>query len=152
MVRLGGTPIEVLRAIARFVVIEIAAICFLIAAPALMLVVPFVLIAHGHGNDLGILAFFYMAAGPFVSAVWTAFLMNLRRVRRGGYKPFTWRAQVVSGGWMLIGFFGTVAAEVAFNLAFHAVSKSPVVYFALAPFAVFAPLVLVWARNRYAGL
>ena len=45
-----------------------------------------------------------------------------------------------------------VVAEVAFNLAFRAVSKSLAVYFAVAPFAVFAPLLLVWARNRYAGL
>jgi hypothetical protein len=45
-----------------------------------------------------------------------------------------------------------VVAEVVFNLAFRAVSKSPTVYFAVAPFAVFAPLFLLWARNRYAGL
>jgi len=40
-----------------------------------------------------------------------------------------------------------VVAEVVFNLAFRAVSKSPTAYFAVAPFAVFAPLILLWARN-----
>ena len=47
---------------------------------------------------------------------------------------------------------GTLVAEVAFNLAFCAVSKSPAVYFAVAPFAVFSPLLLVWAKDGYAGL
>jgi hypothetical protein len=32
------------------------------------------------------------------------------------------------------------------------VSKSPAVYFAVAPFAVFSPLLLVWAKDGYAGL
>ena len=150
---------EFLRAVARFVICQIAILCFVIAAPALMLVVPFVLIAHGHGSDLGMLAFFYMAAGPFVSAVWTAFFMSLRRVlrtttfgNRTAYDSFSFRTQAISCGWMLYGFFGTLVAEVAFVILFHGVGRSPAVFFAVAPFVVFAPLLLVWAGNRYAGL
>ena len=149
---------EAVKAIGRFVLTQIAILAFLAAAPALMLVVPFILIASGHGN-LGMLAFFYCVAGPLVSAVWLAFYMSLRRVyrtttfgNRGAYNPFTVRVQLISCGWALFGFLGTIAAEVAFNLAFRAVSKSPAVYFAAAPFAVFSPLLLVCARNWYAGL
>jgi len=149
---------EALKAIGRFVLAQVAILAFLAAAPALMLVVPFVLIAHGDRN-LGGLAFLYMAAGPFVSAVWTAFFMSLRRVlrmttfgNRTAYDSFSFRTQAISCGWALYGFLGTLVAEVAFNLAFRAVSKSPAVYFAVAPFAVFSPLLLAWARNTHAGL
>jgi hypothetical protein len=144
---------EALKAIARFVLAQIAILAFLAAAPALMLIVPFMLIAHGDRN-LGGLAFLYMAAGPFVSAVWTAFFMSFRRVKRmttfgnrGAYNPFTVRVQLISCGWMLYGFFGTLVAEAAFVLLFHSVSRSPLAFFAVAPFAVFSPLFLLWARN-----
>jgi hypothetical protein len=42
---------------------------------------------------------------------------------------------------MLYGFFGTLVAEVAFVLLFHCVSRSPVVFFAVAPFVLFAPMI-----------
>jgi hypothetical protein len=58
------------------------------------------------------------------------------------------RVQIAGCGWALFGFLGTLVAEVAFNLAFRAVSRSPAVYFAVAPFAVFSPLLLVWATSR----
>ena len=148
---------EFLRTLGRFILAQIAIIAFLMFAPALMLAVPFALIAHGC-RDLALLALLEMAAGPFVSGVWLAFFMSVRRVLRtttfGNRTAASCgiRVQIASCGWALVGFFGTLVAEVAFNFAFRALSKSPTVYFALAPFVVFSPLLLVWARNTFAGL
>jgi hypothetical protein len=149
---------EFLRAIGRFILAQLAILGFLLLAPAILVGVSLFAIAGGAGSNPGFLAFFYMAAGPFVSAVWTALFMSLRRVLRtttpGNRTAASCgiRVQIAGCGWALFGFLGTLVAEVAFNFAFHAVSKSPAVYFAVAPFAVFSPLLLVWARNRYAGL
>jgi len=149
---------EFLRAIGRFILAQLAILGFLLLAPAILVGVSLFAIAGGAGSNPGFLAFFYMAAGPFVSAVWTAFFMSLRRVLRtttpGNRTAAScgMRVQIAGCGWALFGFLGTIAAEVAFVLAFRAVSKSFVAFFALAPFVVFAPLLLVWARNRYARL
>jgi len=150
---------EFLKAIGRFILAQLAILGFLLLAPAILVGVSLFAITGGAGSNPGFLAFFYMAAGPFVSAVWTAFFMSIRRVlrmttfgNRTAYDSFSFRTQAISCGWALYGFFGTLVAEVSFNLAFRAVSKSPAVYFAVAPFAVFSPLLLVWASNRYARL
>ena len=73
---------EFLRAIGRFILTQFAILGFLLLAPAILVSVSLFTIAGGAGSNPGFLAFFYMAAGPFVSAVWTAFFMSLRRVLR----------------------------------------------------------------------
>ena len=145
---------EFLKAVGRFILAQLEILGFLLLAPAILVGVSLFAIAGCAGSNPGFLAFFYMAAGPFVSAVWTAFFMSLRRVlrtttfgNRGAYRPFTMRVQLISCGWTLFGFLGTVVAEVAFVLLFHGVSRNPVVFLAVAPFVVFSPLLLVWARN-----
>jgi hypothetical protein len=146
---------EFLRAVGRFILMQLAILGFLLLAPAILVGVSLFAITGGAGSNPGFLAFFYMAAGPFVSAVWTAFFMSLRRVLRtttpGNRTAAScgMRAQIAGCGWALFGFLGTIAAEVSFNLAFHAVSKSPTVYFAVAPFAVFAPLLLLCAWSSF---
>jgi hypothetical protein len=146
---------EFLRAVGRFILAQLAILGFLLLAPAILVGVSLFAIAGGAGSNPGFLAFFYMAAGPVVSAVWTAFFMSLRRVLRtttfGNRTAAScgMRVQIASCGWALVGFLGTIAAEVSFNLAFHAVSKSPTVYFAVAPFAVFAPLLLLCAWSSF---
>ena len=140
---------EFLRAIGRFILTQFAILGFLLLAPAIFVGVSLFVIAGGAGSNPGFLAFFYMAAGPFVSAVWTAFFASLRRVLRtttpGNRTAAScgMRVQVASCGWALFGFLGTLVAEVAFVLLFHCVSRSPVVFFAVAPFVVFAPLAIV---------
>jgi hypothetical protein len=150
---------EFLRAIGRFILTQLAILGFLLLAPAILVGVSLFAIAGGAGSNPGFLAFFYMAAGPFVSAVWTAFSMSLRRVlrtttfgNRTAYDSFSFRTQAISCGWALFGFLGTLVAEVAFVILFQCVSRSPAVFFAVAPFVVFSPLLLVWARNRCARL
>ena len=147
---------EFLRAIGRFIMTQLAILGFLLLAPAILVGVSLFAIAGGAGSNPGFLAFFYMAAGPFVSAVWTAFFMSLRRVTTtfGNRTAAScgMHVQIAGCGWALFGFLGTLVAEVAFVILFRCVSRSPAVFFAVAPFVVFAPLLLVWARNMYAGL
>jgi len=150
---------ELLTRLGQFILMQIAILAFLAAAPALFVVLPFAMLATGHGN-LGGLAFLYCLAGPFVSAVWTAFFMSIRRVLRTtefGNRNAScgMRVQVASCGWALFGFLGTVVAAAIFVFLFHSVSSSPTAFFALAPLAVFAPIVLLWVfgdtrrRARY---
>jgi hypothetical protein len=147
---------EFLRAIGRFILTQLAILSFLISAPAILVSVSLFAIAGGTGSNPGMLAFFYMAAGPFVSGVWTMIVLQFLRVRRvtgddvRSYKGGV-SGTLAAGGYMLYGFFGTLIAEVAFVLLFHALSRSPLVFFAGAPFVVFAPMIagLVWhARKR----
>ena len=147
---------EFLRAVGRFILTQLAILGFLLAAPAIFVGVSLFVIAGGAGRNPGMLAFFYLAAGPFVSAGWTMIVLQVRnvyRVRRETGEPYRYdvRRHLVVCGYFLYGFFGTLIAEVAFVLLFHAVSKSPLVFFAAAPFVVFAPMIagLVWpARKR----
>ena len=146
---------EFLRAVGRFILMQLAILGFLLVAPAIFIGVSLYVIAGKAGSNPGMLAFFYMAAGPFVSAVWTMIVLQVRRVRRvtgGDVRSYqcSVRGHLAAWGYMLYGFFGTLVAEVAFVLLFHAVSKSPLVFFAMAPFVVFAPLIagLVWQARK----
>ena len=147
---------EFLRAIGRFILTQLAILGFLLLAPAIFFAVSLFVIAGGAGKNPGGLAFLYMAAGPFVSGVWTMIICQVRRVKRmtkGDVRSYKCTAEgsFVAFGWMLYGFFGTLVAEVAFVLLFHCVSRSPVVFFAVAPFVVFSPLIAgsAWhARKR----
>src|SRR5208283_396591 len=116
--QIGGTQMEFLRAVGRFILAQLAILGFLLLAPAILVGVSLFAIAGGAGSNPGFLAFFYMAAGPFVSAVWTAFFMSLRRVlRTTTFSNRTaascgMRVQIASCGWALVGFLGSIAAEV----------------------------------------
>jgi hypothetical protein len=144
---------ELLRKLSQIILTQIGILSFLIVAPALYLVIPFVLIAgNATQSDLGGVALVYMAAGPFVSAFWTTIVCMVRRVRRmtSDGRPYerTWGGTFAAFGWMLFGFFGSIVAEVIFFFLFHGVSKSPLAFFAIAPFATFAPLIMVWLHDR----
>jgi hypothetical protein len=56
-------------------------------------------------------------------------------------------------GWMLYGFFGTVVAEVLFLCVFHLPrignTSGLAIWFAVMPFVIFAPLLLVWAWSSF---
>jgi hypothetical protein len=147
---------EFLNAVGRFILTQLAILGLLLLAPAIFFAVSLFVIAGGAGSNPGFLAFFYMAAGPFVSGVWTMIVCQVRRIKRvtGGdvrsYKE-SMQGHLAAWGHLLYGFFGTLVAEVAFVLLFHCVSRSPVVFFAAAPFVVFAPIIAgsAWhARKR----
>jgi len=137
---------EILRAIARFILIEIVALCFLAAAPAIFVGVSLFVLMGKFGGNPGYLAFFYLAAGPLVSAVWTMIVLQVRNVSRtrnatGVSYKYNVRRHLTVWGYFAYGFFGTLVAEVAFWLLYHS-GADPKVWFAVAPFVVFAPLVL----------
>jgi len=107
----------------------------------------------------------YFMLGPVACAIWMVFVCHWRSVRqwqREG-RLDTWRED--HGGiahtagkstlFMIVGFFGSVLTEAIFlvvtwrlvgELAKEQVRESWMLYFAVAPFAVFAPvlIVLVW--------
>lgn len=135
----------ILRAIGRFILIELVALCFLIAAPAIFVGVSLYVLMGRAGDNPGSLAFFYMAAGPFVSAVWTMIVLQVRNVSRtrnltGVPYKYDMRRHLTVWGYFAYGFFGTLVAEIAFWLLYHG-GADPKVWFAVAPFVVFAPLV-----------
>ena len=152
-----ANDVHFLTAPLRFIWRSILWTIFLLIAPVLYLTVPFILIVLTPNNGVfPMLAFAYMALGPFVSAFWTMIVCMIRRHRRmtadGSPYERSLGGVVAAFGFMFFGFFGSLAAEVGFVLLFHGVSKGPLVFFSFAPFAVFAPLLLLWARNTYAGL
>jgi hypothetical protein len=146
---------EILRAVGRFIVTQLAILGFLLLAPVIFVGVSLFVVAGGAGENPGGLAFLYMAAGPFVSAAWTCVVCQVRRVMRettfGDRLSYTWTlgGQLAGFGWMLYGFFGTLVAEVVFVFLFHGVSRSPVAFFAVAPFVVFSPLLLSWMWSSF---
>jgi hypothetical protein len=148
---------ELLKKLGQFILMQIAILGFLIAAPALFLAVPFVMIANGADSDtMRGVAIIFLFAGPLVSAFWTMIVCMVRRVKRmTNGNPHAYKCSVQGSfaafGWMLYGFFGTLVAEVAFVLLAQVVNLTPVVWFAAAPFVVFSPLLLLWAWRRLAS-
>jgi hypothetical protein len=137
---------EFLRAVGRFILAQFVILGFLLLAPAVLVGVSLYAIAGGFGGEQGYLAFFYFAAGPFVSGAWTMIVLHVRnvhRIRKATGVPYKTdlKGHLSVWGFLFYGFFGTLAAEVAFYFAFSAVSKSVAVFFALAPFVVFSPLI-----------
>ena len=106
----------------------------------------------------------YMFAGPFACTIWMILVCHwptIQRARRAG-RLRTWRDD--EGGYirtmgksfcfMFLGFFGSAAAEGFLVYAAHRMSVIPghlMVFFAVAPFSVFAPVLLVlvsrWIRR-----
>jgi hypothetical protein len=109
-------------------------------------------------------AVIYMFAGPFACTFWMILICHwpaIQRARRAGGLR-TWRED--EGGcirtmgksfcFMIFGFFGSALAEGALMYAAHRMSVIPghlTLFFAVAPFAVFAPALLVllsrWIRR-----
>jgi len=106
----------------------------------------------------------YMFCGPFACTFWMILICHwpaIQRARRAG-RLRAWRED--EGGYirtmgksfcfMIFGFSGSALAEGALMYAAHRISVIPghlTLFFALAPFAVFAPVLLVllsrWIRR-----
>jgi hypothetical protein len=150
---------EFLNKLVRFVLMQIAALGFMLIAPVLYLI-PFVFIVLTPNNDIiPMLAVAMMMSGPFVSAFWTMIVCMVRRYRRitadgDPYEP-SLGGMFVATGWMLYGFFGTVVTELLFMFTVHSLGnlRGPnpwgwALWFAAAPFVIFSPLLLVWAWRK----
>jgi hypothetical protein len=98
-----------------------------------------------------------MALGPFVCAFWTLVSCHWPAVRKahregrlhewrddaGGYR----RTIPKAFAFMLLGLFGSIFSEFVFGALFRVPNGDPwgaALYFAAAPFATFAPVLLLW--------
>jgi hypothetical protein len=142
------------RSIVRLVAINIALILFFASAPLLYVTVPFwVILTH---KSLADMAMIYMFTGPFACGFWMTVICHWQTVRlaqsQGRVK--NWRDSEggmfctvgKSVGFMVMGWFGSALAEFAFcsaagNLLHSTTGRLG--FFAMAPFAVFAPVWLV---------
>jgi hypothetical protein len=151
------------RSIVRLVAINIALILFFASAPLLYVTVPFwVILTHESIADM---ATIYMLTSPFACGFWMTVICHwhtVRKAQREG-RLANWRDTEggmfctvgKSIGFMVMGWFGSALAEVAFcgaagNLLHSTTGRLE--FFAMAPFAVFAPIWLVllcrWMRSR----
>jgi hypothetical protein len=139
---------------------------FLLIAPLLYWTIPFIFVAIDPQSDFHMLAFAYMALGPFVSTFWTMIVCMMRRYRRmtADGRPYEPRLSGVAAafGFMLLGFFVSLAAELLFCFLFGVPTYTSDVavnashwnlWFAGAGFAVFSPIILltVWRLIRRAA-
>ena len=114
-------------------------------------------------------AVLYLIAGPFACAFWMIILSRLPIIRAdwkaakaGLHVERSFNEHMYGAGkamgFTFVGFVGSLAAEGVFTYAAHVLNVIPnhlILYFAIAPFAVFAPCWMVqvrrWIRrNKYA--
>ena len=139
-----------LNKLVRFVLMQIAAIGFMLIAPLLYLV-PFIFVVlTPHSDVFSTLALGMMLTGPFVSAFWMMMVCMFRRYRRsttdGSSYECSLEGSLAATGWMLLGFFGTLVAELVFLFVFHVPRDGDTLgwalWFATAPLVIFSPLII----------
>lgn len=147
--------------IVRLVIVNVVLILFFASAPLLYVILPFwVILTHKSVADM---ATIYVLAGPFACGFWMTVIchwLTVRKAQREG-KLAHWRDSEggmfytvgKSIGFMVAGWFGSALAEFAFCGAAGSLLHSTtgrLEFFAMAPFAVFAPvwLVLLWRWMR----
>ena len=160
-----ANDVHFLTAPLRFLWHSLLWLIFLLLAPLLYWTIPFAFVAVDPNSDFGTLAFAYMALGPFVSAFWTMIICMLRRYRRmtSDGRPYERSLGGVAAafGFMLFGFFGSLAAELLFCFLFGVPTYTSDVavnaahwnlWFAGAGFAVFSPIILplAWRMIKHA--
>lgn len=149
---------ETIKGIFKFaldlILIHIAVIVIGLAAPVLFVVVPFVVIAMNPGADLSMFSTAYLLVGPLAAAFWMIILCHLplaiRAYRVGRLDEYKAKKGGTRGvlkgiGFMILGFGCSFAAEVVLLVLFGSVHTQAeyVRFFMLAPFAVFAPVLVL---------
>ena len=152
---------EILKSIGGFIVrmifFNIVLILFFLSAPLLYLAVPFWFLAtHKNLSDINTFGTIYLCAAPFACAFWMQVVCHYqtaRKARLAGVRD--WREAeggfthtfAKSIGFWFLGFFGTIAALIVFchfaRPLLHS-ATGRLEFFALAPLAVFAPVIGVW--------
>jgi hypothetical protein len=148
----------------KLLVINLVLIFWTLAAPAILFVLPQVRILQH--RDVGGLALAFFWATPFAVGLWMAGLCHWHSVQlwhREGHERVLWGSEwrkahggylhtaSKSTGFMVLGFFGSYASEIAFFLVSHGHVTSTAraqVWFALFPFAAFAPVILLLLKRR----
>jgi hypothetical protein len=169
-----GTIKELVKSALKEVFLLLGILMFGLSAPLLFTVGIEALALSG--ADMRIWGVLYFLSGPFACCIWMVFVCHwhtMRQWQRAG-KLNTWRQDhggiyrtVGKSIWFMVsGFFGSVAAEVIFAIGLGKVfperlsslnPESAALVFAIAPFFVFAPVLLVllsrWIRrDEYAAV
>jgi hypothetical protein len=107
--------VHLLTAPIRFLFRCVLALLFLLLAPLLYSVIPFVCIAADPNSDFSVLALAYLALGPFASAFWLMMVDVVPDVYHAHKEGRVFAADHVRGfGLMFLGFFGSLGAEALF--------------------------------------
>ena len=133
--------------------------------PVILAVLPQLLILHNPSGDFSALAEAFVFLTPLSVALWMAFLCHWHSIRlwqREG-KFSEWREahggfvsrNVKSTGFMFIGLIGSFVCEILFLITFQHVPYAAFdgaarfrLWFALFPFAAFAPVILLLVKRR----
>ena len=153
------------RMIVRLVIVNIVLILFFASAPLLYTVVPFwYFLATPHRNPADMFTI-YMLTSPFACGFWMTIVCHWQTVRRAQREGRLAHWRDTEGGmfctvgksigFMVMGWFGSALAEVVFCFVFQSLLATPagrLEFFAIAPFAAFAPVWIVllrrWQRSR----
>jgi hypothetical protein len=151
---------KILNQLVQIIIRQILALGFLLVAPLIYLI-PFIFVVLSPNSDIvDMLAVGMMVTGPFVSGFWTMMILMFRRYRRmtadGSPYECSLGGTLAATGWMLLGFFGTLAAELLFCFTVRWLVGAPdganrwgwALWFFAAPFVIFSPLLLVWVWGR----
>jgi hypothetical protein len=155
---------EILKSIGgffvRMILLNIVLILFFGSAPLLYLIVPFWFLAtHKNLADINTFGTIYLCAAPFVCAFWMTIVCHwqtVQKARRAGVRDWReaeggmGRTVAKSFGFWFLGFFGTIVAEIVYcHFAGHLLHTAAgrLEFFAMAPFAVFAPVFMVWLKR-----
>lgn len=107
--------LHLLTAPIRFLFRCVLALLFLLAAPLIFSVVPFLCISLDPNSDFSMLALAYMALAPFASSFWLLIVSVMPEVYRAQKEGRVFEANHFKGfGLMFIGFFGSIGAEALF--------------------------------------
>lgn len=145
-----------LRKVGEVILINIALLGFLLLAPAIYLIFPFVLIATEPNGKHDLLATVYILLGPFVASAWMVITRMVSRYRRITADGTPYERSLKGVGiacvWMVIGFVVSAIAEFIFLLVWRVPRSNGdwLAWFAVAPFVVFSPVILGWVlRNPW---
>jgi hypothetical protein len=163
VIDVAGTVKELLKWALTQVLLLLGILIFGLSAPVLF-TVGAMWLAWRYPQYASTWAVVYLFVGPLACAIWMVFICHwhtVRRARKEG-RLRTWRQD--EGGYirtvgksfcfMIAGFFGSALAESVLTYTAHRVSLIPkhlMLFFVVAPFAVFAPVLLVllsrWVRR-----
>jgi hypothetical protein len=145
-----------LRKIGEVVLMNVAILGFLLFAPAIYLIVPFILIAAEPNGKNNLLATIYILLGPFAASAWTIITRMVSRYRRitadGTPYERSLKGVCIACAWMVIGFVVSATAEFIFLLVWRVPRSTGdwLAWFAIAPFVTFSPVILGWVlRNPW---
>lgn len=148
------------------IIILIALVGVSLIAPFVLAILPQVILFQNPQADVANMGLFFFWVTPWCVAVWMIFLCQFHSARlwqQEGKEFGAWgtnwrkahggifRTAGKSTGFMLLGFFGAFASEVAFLLLTHGHRFNLVqkhLWFAAFPFVAFAPVILLLFKRR----